>query len=272
MTVVKNYKIMKYNTILTEIHSKTCLIKLNRPSHMNAINEEMTDELYKALRIADEDNSIKCIIITGSDTIFAAGADINEFDDNLTRYKEEKIEFFIAKWPLYINDIKKPIIAAISGYALGGGCELALLCDIRIASNSAKFSQPEILLGLMPGGGATKTLPKIIGKSYAMELCLTGEIIDAQEAYRIGLVNSLHKKEDLIEEALKISSKISKMSLKSILLIKKSIKDSEYEKSTSDPAELRNERDLFYSLFDTEDSIEGINAFKEKRDPNFLDK
>jgi len=263
---------MKYKTILTEIHSKTYLIKLNRPGHMNAINEEMTEELYNALRIADEDNNIKCIIISGSDTIFAAGADINEFDDNLKRYKEENIEFFIAKWPLYMNDIKKPIIAAISGYALGGGCELALLCDIRIASDSAKFSQPEILLGLMPGGGATKRLPKIIGKSHAMELCLTGKIINANEAYRIGLVNSLHKKENLIEEALKISSKISKMSLKSILSIKKSIKDCEYEKFKLEPADLKNERELFYSLFDTKDSIEGIKAFKEKRNPNFLDK
>jgi len=257
---------MGYKNILLEIHSKTCLILLNRPECMNAINTKMTEELIEALKNADQDKDIKCIIIGGGCEFFSAGADINEFD----KFKniDNRNNSFITKWDS-INNIKKPIIAAISGYAIGGGCELALLCDILIASDNAKFSQPEVLLGLMPGGGATKKLPKIIGKSNAMEFCLTGKYIDAKEAYRIGLINNIYKKDLLIKEALKMASKISSMSLNSILAIKKSIKAS-YNENCIDG--VKNEREIFNSLFDTKDSIEGINAFKEKREPNFLDK
>jgi len=243
------------NIIVSEINNSIKLIQLNRSKQYNALNKELSDELVFVLEQADNNPRIKCIILTGGKN-FSSGADINELATN-PKYTEvwEKID-----------KIKKPILAAVDGIAFGGGCELLMMCDIIISSEDAKFSQPEINLGIICGGGATQRLPRIIGRNNAMEICLTGRIFSAQEAKELGLVNRITNKDNLMELTKKIAHEIAQKPLGSIIKTKKLIKKS-YFVSIVDG--LSDEKKLFYDLLNSEDGKEGLSAFLEKRKPNF---
>ena len=229
-------------------------IILNRKDKYNALNNELTDELIDALRESDKSELIKCIVISGVDD-FSAGADINELATNPD---------FITSWEL-IDSIKKPLIAAVDGIAFGGGNELLLMCDIILASKEAKFSQPEINLGLICGGGGTQRLTTKIGKNWAMEMCLTGNIVSAEEAKNIGLVNHIYDASKLIKHALDLANEISLKPIEAIISTKKLIKDA----SKLHKDGLTAERTKFMQLLKTENGIEGMNAFKERRKPQF---
>ena len=229
-------------------------IILNRKDKYNALNNELTDELIDALRESDKSELIKCIVISGVDD-FSAGADINELATNPD---------FITSWEL-IDSIKKPLIAAVDGIAFGGGNELLLMCDIILASKEAKFSQPEINLGLICGGGGTQRLTAKIGKSWAMEMCLTGNIVTAEEAKNIGLVNHIYDASKLIKHALDLANEISLKPIEAIISTKKLIKDA----SKVHKDGLTAERTKFMQLLKTDNGIEGMNAFKERRKPQF---
>ena len=229
-------------------------IILNRKDKYNALNNELTDELIDALRESDKSELIKCIVISGVDD-FSAGADINELATNPD---------FITSWEL-IDSIKKPLIAAVDGIAFGGGNELLLMCDIILASKEAKFSQPEINLGLICGGGGTQRLTNKIGKNWAMEMCLTGNIVSAEEAKNIGLVNHIYDASKLIKHALDLANEISLKPIDAIISTKKLIKDA----SKLHKDGLTAERTKFMQLLKTDNGIEGMNAFKERRKPQF---
>lgn len=229
-------------------------IILNRKDKYNALNNELTDELIDALRESDKSELIKCIVISGVDD-FSAGADINELATNPD---------FITSWEL-IDSIKKPLIAAVDGIAFGGGNELLLMCDIILASKEAKFSQPEINLGLICGGGGTQRLTTKIGKNWAMEMCLTGNIVSAEEAKNIGLVNHIYDASKLIKHALDLANEISLKPIEAIISTKKLIKDA----SKVHKDGLTAERAKFMQLLKTDNCIEGMNAFKERRKPQF---
>ena len=229
-------------------------IILNRKDKYNALNNELTDELIDALRESDKSELIKCIVISGVDD-FSAGADINELATNPD---------FITSWEL-IDSIKKPLIAAVDGIAFGGGNELLLMCDIILASKEAKFSQPEINLGLVCGGGGTQRLTTKIGKNWAMEMCLTGNIVSAEEAKNIGLVNHIYDASKLIKHALDLANEISLKPIEAIISTKKLIKDA----SKVHKDGLTAERTKFMQLLKTDNGIEGMNAFKERRKPQF---
>ncbi len=255
---------MNYENILVETQGKVGLIRLNRPKALNALNNQLMDELGHAMLAFDADEAIGCIVVTGSEKAFAAGADIGAMA-SYTYMDVYKGDYITRNWET-IRRIRKPVIAAVSGYALGGGCELAMMCDFIIASDTAKFGQPEIKLGTMPGAGGTQRLPRAVSKSKAMDMCLTARMMDAAEAERAGLVSRVVAADKLLEEALEAATVIAAMSLPSVMMIKEAVNRA-YESSLSDGVQY--ERRLFHSTFATEDQKEGMKAFMEKRLPNF---
>jgi enoyl-CoA hydratase len=254
---------MAYETILTETRGKVGLITLNRPQALNAINSGLTRDVLAALQAFEADTTIGCIVITGSEKAFAAGADIKEMQSR--SFVQSYLDDFFAEWDAMLR-VRKPIIAAVSGYALGGGCELAMACDFIIASDTAKFGQPEITLGVMPGMGGSQRLTRFVGKSKARDMCLTGRMMDAAEAERSGLVSRVVPAGELLEEALKAADKIASFSLPAVMMNKEAVNRS-YEVSLSEG--LRFERRVFHSMFALEDQKEGMSAFSEKRKPSF---
>lgn len=255
---------MKYENILVETQAKVGLIRLNRPKALNALNDQLMDELGHALHAFDADQNIGCIVITGSEKAFAAGADIGAMA-SYTYMDVYKTNYITRNWE-QLRQIRKPVIAAVAGYALGGGCELAMMCDFIIAAENAKFGQPEIKLGTIPGAGGTQRLPRAVSKSKAMDMCLTSRMMDAAEAERAGLVSRVVATDKLLEEALAAATVIAAMSLPSVMMIKDAVNRA-YETSLADG--VKYERNLFHSTFATEDQKEGMKAFVEKRLPNF---
>ena len=253
-----------YETLIVETHETTRLIRLNRPQALNALNAQLTGELSAALDAAEGDPAIHCIVITGSERAFAAGADIKEMATK--SYAEGYGEDFITKNWERASQIRKPVIAAVAGYALGGGCELAMMCDFIIAAENARFGQPEITLGVSPGAGGTQRLTRFIGKAKAMDMVLTGRMMDAAEAERCGLVSRVVPADKLIEEAVAAAKTIGAMSLNAVMLTKEMV-NAAYETPLAQGVKL--ERRLFHSLFAFEDQKEGMAAFIEKRKPVF---
>ena len=258
---------MAYETLIVEIDDHVCLIKLNRPDALNALNSVLLGELGQALTEADENEKVRVVVLTGSDKAFAAGADIVEMSGRgfVDAFRND----LFGRRQLDQLTIRKPIIAAVSGYALGGGCELAMMCDFIVASDTAKFGQPEINLGVMAGIGGTQRLTRLVGKSKSMDMHLTGRMMDATEAERSGLVSRVVPAKKLIEETLAIAQKIAQKSMLSVMAVKEAVNRAE---ETSLAEGLLFERRLFHSLFATEDQAEGMNAFLEKREPQFRDK
>lgn len=255
---------MQYENILVEIHGKVGLVTLNRPEVLNALNDRLMDELGQALLAFDADDDIHCMIVTGSDKAFAAGADIAAMA-GYSYMDAYKGEFIGRNWE-QIRRVRKPVIAAVAGYALGGGCELAMMCDFIIAADTAKFGQPEIKLGIIPGAGGTQRLPRAVSKSKAMDMCLTARMMDAQEAERAGLVSRIVPADKLKEEALAAAQVIAAMSLPMVMMAKEAVNRA-YETTLSEGVQF--ERRLFHSTFATEDQKEGMRAFLEKRLPVF---
>ncbi|MFY0673725.1 MAG: enoyl-CoA hydratase/isomerase family protein [Bacteroidia bacterium] len=259
---------MENQFILTEIlaEDKIAILRLNRPKELNALNLELMGQLRDALVACDANEDVRCIIITGSERVFAAGADIKQMAGK-GAIDMLKIDQFTT-WDT-IRRVKKPIIAAVSGYALGGACELTMLCDMIVASETAQFGQPEIKIGVMPGAGGTQRLLRAVGKARAMEMAMTGSFISAQEAYDYGLINKIVPVELYLDEAKKMAKTIASMSPLAIEAIKESINQGA-ESFLQEG--LRFERKNFYMLFATEDQKEGMNAFIEKRKPEFKGK
>ncbi len=255
---------MSFETIKTETRGAVCLITLNRPQALNALNNQLMSELSEALDVAEGDRAIRCIVITGSEKAFAAGADIKEMQPK--SFMDAFGEDFITTHHERVARCRKPVIAAVAGFALGGGCELAMMCDFIIAGDNAKFGQPEIKLGVMPGIGGTQRLTRFVGKSKAMEMCLTGRMIDAAEAERSGLVSRVVPVAELLGEALKAADTIAEMSLPISMMTKESINRA-YETTLAEG--VRFERRLFHSMFATADQKEGMAAFVEKRRAKF---
>ena len=254
---------MAYETIIVETKGRVGLVRLNRPQALNALNAQVIDELSVALDGFEADDGIGCIVITGSEKAFAAGADIKEMQPKtyMSAFKED----FITKWYRVAN-ARKPIVAAVAGFALGGGCELAMMCDIIIAADTAKFGQPEIKLGVMPGSGGTQRLIRQVGKAKAMEMCLTGRMMDAAEAERANLVARVVPAASLMEEAMKTAETIASMSLPIAMMTKETINRA-YETSLGEG--IRFERRVFHSQFAVADQKEGMGAFVEKRKAKF---
>ncbi len=255
---------MAYENILLETSAGVGVITLNRPQSLNALCVSLIDELGRALDSLEADPEIGCIIITGSEKAFAAGADIKEMQNKT--YMQAYQEDFITRGWERISTVRKPVIAAVAGYALGGGCEVAMMCDIIIAADSAKFGQPEITIGTIPGSGGTQRLTRFVGKSKAMDLCLTGRMMDAEEAERAGLVARVVPAAELMSEAMKVASKIAALSHPVVMMAKEAVNRA-YETTLSEG--VRFERRLFHSTFATEDQKEGMSAFVEKRAPNW---
>jgi enoyl-CoA hydratase len=256
---------MAYETILVETRGNVGLITLNRPEALNALNNQLLDELIEAVGTFDADPAIGCIVLTGSEKAFAAGADIKEMQPK--SYMDVFKEDLFTKADR-IAEARTPLIAAVSGYALGGGCELAMMCDFILAGDNAKFGQPEINLGVMPGIGGTQRLTRLVGKSKAMEMCLTGRMMNAEEAERAGLVSRIVPKGELLEEAMKAASTIADKSLPIAMMTKETVNRA-YETTLSEG--VRFERRVFHSMFATHDQKEGMTAFTEKREPKFKD-
>ncbi|MET3119744.1 enoyl-CoA hydratase [Undibacterium sp. GrIS 1.8] len=255
---------MEYQNIIVETKDKVGVITLNRPKALNALNDQLMDELGFALKAFDKDEAIGCIVITGSEKAFAAGADIGAMA-NYSYMDAYKNDYITRNWE-QIRQIRKPVIAAVAGYALGGGCELAMMCDFIIAAENAKFGQPEIKLGTLPGAGGTQRLPRAISKSKAMDMCLTARMMDAAEAERAGLVSRIVPLDKLLEEALAAATVIASMSLPIVMMVKDSVNRA-YETTLAEGVQY--ERRLFHSSFGTEDQKEGMKAFIEKRPANF---
>ncbi len=261
---------MTYESIIVESHmlasgDKVGVIKLNRPQVLNALNSDLVREVNDALDRFEADPQLGCTIITGSEKAFAAGADIKEMQGK--SFPETYLEDFITSWDR-VASRRKPIIAAVAGFALGGGCELAMMCDIIIAADTAKFGQPEIKLGVMPGSGGTQRLARIVGKSKAMDLVLTGRIMDAAEAERSGLVARIVPAADLMTEAMKTAETIANLSLPIVMMAKESVNRA-YETTLAEG--IRFERRVFHAMFATKDQKEGMAAFVAKRPPAFSD-
>jgi len=258
---------MAYETILVDTEEHVTLITLNRPEALNALNAQLLGELGQALAAADADKNVRAIIITGSEKAFAAGADIKEMSEKgfVDMFMED---YFSAETEALLRT-RKPIIAAVSGFALGGGCELAMMCDFIIASDSAKFGQPEVNLGVMAGIGGTQRLTRFVGKSKAMEMNLTGRFMEAEEAERSGLVTRVVPCKDLLKDAKATAGKIAEKSMLATMAIKETVNRS-YETTLREG--LLYERRVFHALFATEDQSEGMAAFSEKRAPQFRDK
>ncbi len=258
---------MAYETLIVEIEDYIALIRLNRPDALNALNAKMLTELAAVLHAADANDKVRCIIVTGSEKAFAAGADIKEMAGQ--SFVDAYSANLFGDISDAIQEIRKPIIAAVSGYALGGGCELAMACDFIIASDTAKFGQPEINLGVIAGFGGSQRLTRFIGKSKSMDMHLTGRNMDAAEAERCGLVSRIVPAKNLIEEAKKAAVKISEKSMITAMAAKEAVNRS-YETTLREG--LLFERRLFHSMFATEDQKEGMAAFLEKRSPQFRDR
>jgi enoyl-CoA hydratase len=254
---------MAYETILVETRGKVGLVTLNRPQALNALNSTLVRELNQALDGFEADPAIGCVVITGSDKAFAAGADIKEMQDK--GYPAAYLEDFITAWDR-VGQRRKPLIAAVAGFALGGGCELAMMCDILIAADTARFGQPEIKLGVMPGAGGTQRLTRVVGKAKAMEMCLTGRMMNAEEAERSGLVARVVPAADLLAEAMKTADIIAGLSLPIVMMAKESVNRA-YETTLAEG--IRFERRLFHAMFATADQKEGMAAFVAKRAPDF---
>jgi enoyl-CoA hydratase len=257
---------MKYQNILIERHGRVGLIRLNRPQALNALNSELNEELGQAVAVFDADAGIGCILLTGSDKAFAAGADIKEMASKSA--VKVFMEDFAGNWDA-VARARKPVVAAVAGFALGGGCELAMQCDIIIAADNAKFGQPEIKLGIIPGIAGTQRLPRALGKAKAMDLILTGRTMDAAEAERAGLVARVVPAASLMEEAQKVAETIASMSLPALLAAKEAVNRA-FESPLAEGA--RFERRIFAALFATADQKEGMAAFVEKRAPKFNNK
>jgi enoyl-CoA hydratase len=255
---------MPYELILVEQKGRVGLITLNRPKQLNALNPQLMQEVGAALQAFDGDEGVGAMVITGNEKAFAAGADIGVMKD-YSYMDAFKADYITRDWE-HIRRIRKPVVAAVAGYALGGGCELAMMCDIVIAADTAKFGQPEVNLGIMPGAGGTQRLPRAVGKAKAMDMCLTARNMDAHEAERAGLVSRVVPKEKLMEEALGVAEKIAGYSTPVVMMIKESINRA-YESTLSEGVLF--ERRLFHSMFALEDQKEGMAAFVEKRKPSF---
>jgi enoyl-CoA hydratase len=255
---------MSYETLIVETKDGVSLVRLNRPEALNALNSTLLGELARVLDAAEADDAVRCLVITGSERAFAAGADIKEMSGK--SYAEMFTQNFFGAAARRFETFRKPIIAAVAGYALGGGCELAMLCDFIIAADTAKFGQPEINLGVVPGIGGTQRLTRFVGKSKAMDMILTGRMMDAAEAERAGLVSRVVPADKLVEEAMAAAAKIAGQSPLAVAMAKELV-DASYE--TTLTAGVALERRLFHSLFAFEDQKEGMAAFVEKRKPNF---
>ncbi len=255
---------MAYENIIAEKKGKVGLITLNRPKALNALSTPLIRELAAALDDFEGDDEVGCIVVTGSEKAFAAGADIKEMQPKtyMDVYKED---FITIDWGR-LAECRKPVIAAVAGYALGGGCEIAMMCDFIIAADNAKFGQPEITIGTIPGSGGTQRLTRFVGKSKAMEMCLTGRMMDAEEAERAGLVSRVVPLADLMTDVMKTADTIAALSRPSVLMAKEAVNRS-YETTLEEG--IRFERRLFHSTFSTEDQKEGMAAFIEKRRPSF---
>jgi enoyl-CoA hydratase len=255
---------MAYQNILVETRGAVGLITLNRPKALNALCDALVREMGAALDAFEADDKIGAVVITGSDKAFAAGADIKEMSGR--SYMEVYLADFITVGWERVTTCRKPIIAAVAGYALGGGCELAMMCDTIIAADTAKFGQPEITLGVIPGAGGTQRLTRFVGKAKAMDMVLTGRMMDAAEAERSGLASRIVPAAKLLDEALAVAGRIAEMSRPAVMIAKEAVNRA-YETTLTEG--VRFERRVFHSLFATEDQKEGMAAFVEKRKPNF---
>lgn len=258
---------MAYECILTETEDHVGIVTLNRPKALNALNAQLLSELSDALKAMQADHNVRCIIITGSEKAFAAGADIKEMSSK--SFVDVFTEDLFTPDTEALLSIRKPIIAAVSGYALGGGCELAMMCDFIICSDTAKFGQPEINLGVVAGIGGTQRLTRFVGKSKSMEMHLTGRMMDAEEAERSGLVSRVVPAKDLLTDAKATAAKIVDNSAITTMVVKEAVNRA-YETTLREG--LLFERRVFHSLFATEDQSEGMSAFTEKREPQFRGK
>jgi enoyl-CoA hydratase len=257
---------MTYDTIAVETQGRVGLIRLNRPEALNALNARLIAELDDALAKFESDDGVGCVVLIGSEKAFAAGADIKEMRDK--GFVDAFLDDFIGRWDV-VARARKPIIAAVSGFALGGGCEIAMMCDFILAADTAVFGQPEIKLGVIPGAGGTQRLTRAVGKAKAMDLILTGRMMGAEEAERAGLVARIVPAADLLAEAIKTAATIASMSLPAVLMAKEAVNRA-FESTLAEG--IRHERGLFYSLFATGDQKEGMNAFVEKRKPAFANR
>jgi len=255
---------MTAETIIVETRGAVGLIRLNRPQALNALSAKLIEELAEGLDRFERDEAIGAIVLTGSERAFAAGADIKEMKDKT--FIDAYLDDFITKGWERAAHCRKPVIAAVAGFALGGGCELAMMCDFILAADNATFGQPEINLGILPGAGGTQRLPRFVGKSKAMEMALTGRMMDAAEAERCGLVSRIVAGDQLLDEAVKTAQKIADMSLPVVMMAKESVNRA-FETTLSEG--VRFERRLFHSCFGIEDQKEGMAAFVEKRKPAF---
>jgi enoyl-CoA hydratase len=255
---------MAYDNIMVETHGAVGLVRLNRPKALNALCDALIREMGQALDAFETDHAIGAVVITGSEKAFAAGADIKEMAGR--SYMDVYMSDFITDGWERVTTCRKPIVAAVAGFALGGGCELAMMCDTVIAADTAKFGQPEITLGVIPGAGGTQRLTRFVGKAKAMDMVLTGRMMDAAEAERSGLVSRVVPAEKLVEEALAVAGRIASMSRPSVMIAKEAVNRA-YETTLAEG--VRFERRVFHSLFATEDQKEGMAAFVEKRKPNF---
>jgi enoyl-CoA hydratase len=254
---------MSYQNIIVETKGKVGVIRLNRPQALNALNAALMEELGAAVAAFEADSNISCMVVTGSEKAFAAGADIREMADK--SFLDAFMGDFAGGWH-QLAHVRKPVIAAVSGFALGGGCELAMQCDLIIAADSAKFGQPEIKLGIIPGIGGTQRLTRAVGKAKAMDLCLTGRMMDATEAERAGLVARVVPAAALMDEALKVAETIAAMSLPALMVAKEAVNRA-FETTLAEG--IRFERRAFHALFATQDQKEGMSAFVDKRPAKF---
>ena len=255
---------MAYENIQVETRGGVGLITLNRPAALNALCAALIDELSRALDSFEADDRIGCVVLTGSPKAFAAGADIKEMMDKT--YMDAYREDFITEGWERLAETRKPVIAAVAGYALGGGCEIAMMCDMIIAADTAKFGQPEITLGTIPGAGGTQRLTRFAGKSKAMDLCLTGRMMDAEEAERCGLVARVVPADKLLDEAMGVAEKIASLSHPVVMMAKEAVNRA-YETTLAEG--IKFERRVFHATFATEDQKEGMRAFSEKRKPDW---
>jgi len=255
---------MSYRAIIVETRENVGLITLNRPDALNAISQELVGELGQALNIFEADDEVGALVLTGSEKAFAAGADIKEMQSK--NWPDTFVEDFITDGWERVAQCRKPIIAAVAGFALGGGCEIALMCDFILAAETAKFGQPEIKIGVWPGAGGSQRLTRIVGKSKSMEMCLTGRMMDADEAERAGLASRIVPAADLIDEAVKTAQLIASMSRPAAMMVK-DVVNRAYETSLSEG--IRYERRMFQASFAMPDQREGMAAFVEKRKPDF---
>jgi enoyl-CoA hydratase len=256
-----------YETIVVEVEDHVAQVRLNRPDALNALNTQLLGELAAALGEFDANRRVRAVVLTGSEKAFAAGADVREMAEK--SFVDMYLEDMFTPQTEAIGRFRKPIIAAVAGYCLGGGCELAMMCDFIIAADTAKFGQPEINLGVIPGMGGTQRLTRLVGKSKAMEMCLTGRFMDAAEAERAGLVSRVVPARDLMRDALETAQKIAEKAPISVRAVKESVNRA-YETTLREGVLF--ERRLFYGLFSSDDQAEGMAAFGEKREPQFRGK